>query len=97
MFVNVVVNGIDVKMEVDTGTYVSIISKETKDRLFPFLKIVEAKYKLKAYGKIPLEHEGTLDKLQVQFAGKEATLTMTVMKRKGPTLISRQWLKVFGL
>lgn len=52
---------------------------------------------LKAYGNIPLEHVGMLEKLTVQIGSREAKLQMRVMKGAGPILIGRQWLKVFGL
>lgn len=87
---NVKVNGIKVNMEVDTGTYMSVISRETKDRLFPAIKINEISKKLNAYGKIPLEQDGFLDNLQVEFKGIKVMLSITVMTRSGPTLIGRQ-------
>ncbi|XP_043264008.1 uncharacterized protein LOC122404149 [Colletes gigas] len=97
MYVNVIINDIKVKMEVDTGSYAAIISKYDKDRMFPSLGVKATYRPLKAYGKVPLEQVGELQNLNVKVGDKEALLRMIVMKERGPILIGREWLKVFGM
>ncbi|XP_024873057.1 uncharacterized protein LOC112455390 [Temnothorax curvispinosus] len=58
--VNVKINDVDVIMEIDTGAYVAAISKVTKERLFPNLKIEKLNKSFNAYGKVKLEHEGII-------------------------------------
>lgn len=95
MYLNV--DDIKLKMEIDTESYATIISKTDKDRLFPEKEIKLTKATLNAYGKVPLEHVGILKNLKVKFKGQEVTLSMRVMKGEGPILIGRQWLKIFRL
>ncbi|XP_066598829.1 uncharacterized protein [Prorops nasuta] len=97
MYLNVIINGEGVNMEIDTGSYVAIISKRDKDKYLPESKITREAPALSAYGKIPLESEGVLKNLKVKLGNREAVLEMRVMKNNGPMLIGRQWLKVFGL
>lgn len=84
-------------MEIDTGSYATIISKKDKDKYFPESKIKSSNIPLKAYSKVPLEHEGIIDDSNVMIGKQKAKLSMRVMKGDGPILIDRQWLKVFEL
>ncbi|XP_011688809.1 PREDICTED: uncharacterized protein K02A2.6-like [Wasmannia auropunctata] len=84
-------------MEIDTGTYVTIMSEETKKRYFPSIQIETLNTPLKAYGKVPLEHVGITTGLEVQLGRRKATLKMIIMKGSGPTLIGRQWLQALAL
>ncbi|CAL1680913.1 unnamed protein product [Lasius platythorax] len=96
MYLNVIVNDTKLVMEIDTGSYATIISEKNKDKYFPSNEVKLTSNSLKAYGKVSLEHEGILDNLKVKLGDQETTLQMRVMEGKGPILIDRQWLKVFG-
>nr|XP_046478641.1 uncharacterized protein K02A2.6-like [Neodiprion pinetum] len=97
MYLDVLISNRILKMEMDTGSYATIISKRDEDRYFPNCEVKLISSPLNAYGKVPLEHVGTLDNLQVKIGNEKASLGMRVMKGDGPMLIGRQWLKVFGL
>lgn len=97
MYINIIVNGVNVRMEIDTGTYVTLISEEMKKRYFPSIRVETLNTPLKAYGKVPLEHVGITTGLEVQLGKRKATLKMIVMKGPGPTLIGRQWLQALAL
>ncbi|XP_071574649.1 uncharacterized protein [Temnothorax nylanderi] len=97
MYLNVTINGKKIDIEIDSGSYVAIISKSDKNKYFPENKITRKAPALNAYGKVPLESEGVLENLKVKLGNREATLKMRVMTSDGPILIGRQWLKVFGL
>lgn len=97
MYLNVTVNDKQLKMEIDTGSYATIMSKKDKDKYFPEIKIKTSNIPLKAYGKVPLEQEGIIDELTVIIGRKKTKLSMIVMKGNGPILIGRQWLKIFEL
>lgn len=95
MYLNVIVSDIKLAMEIDTGSY-AIISEKDKDKYFPSNEVKLTSNSLNAYGKVLLEHEGILDNLKVKLGDQETTLQIRVIKGKGPILIDRQWLKVFG-
>ncbi|XP_029159162.1 uncharacterized protein LOC114931347 [Nylanderia fulva] len=97
MYVNVAINGKSVNMEINTGTYASIISRENKNKLLPTLEMKKLSKTLNAYGQTLLSHEGILQDLVVKLGKKEVKANMIVMSRAGPTLIGRQWLKLLGL
>ena len=97
MYLEVMINSKAIRMEIDTGSYVTVISKKDKDKYFPECKIEKSNMSLNAYGKIPLEQEGIINNLNVKLGKQSATLKMRVMKGNGPILIGRQWLKALGL
>ncbi|CAL1671651.1 unnamed protein product [Lasius platythorax] len=91
MYVNVSVNDIAINMEVDTGTYATIISEEVQNKYFPGIRIEIMDTNLKAYGKVPLKHVGIVTNLKVKIGKEEIQqLKMIIMKGAGPTLIGRQ-------
>lgn len=96
MYLNVTIDGKNCNMEIDSGTYVAIISNKDKNKYFPNYKVTSAE-PLNAYGKIPLKSKEIMENLNVKIGDRKVTLKMRVMTRNGPMLIGRQWLKVFGL
>lgn len=97
MALKVKINGKELEMEMDTGTYIAAMSKATKDERFPTMKIEKLNKSFNAYGKVKIEHEGVIKGLNVVFQNKQAQLDLVVMTRPGPTLIGRQWLQALGL
>ena len=58
MYLTVQLCGTNVSMQVDTGAYVSVISKVIAEKLFGRLNLSEADITLRAYGNIPLQPVG---------------------------------------
>ncbi|XP_076298593.1 uncharacterized protein LOC143217833 [Lasioglossum baleicum] len=54
MYLDVSVGGRNLKMQVDSGAYVSVISKNNSENLFPNVKLSSTDMVLKAYGNVPL-------------------------------------------
>lgn len=54
-------------MEIDSDSYVTVMSKETKDRLFLKLAIKKFGKWLNRYGNVELEHSGVVDDLEVEY------------------------------
>lgn len=96
MFIDVKVNNSVVKMEVDTGTYVTAMSEITKLELFPNIETLPSDVQLTSYGKVRLYPKGKINDLQVEFNGIKKSLSCYIMEGKGPTLVGRQWLQAFG-
>lgn len=97
MYLNVIVNNVKLAMEIDTGSYATIISESDKNKYFPADEVKAVGNPLKAYGNVPLESVGSLENLEVQLGEQVARLQMRIMRGRGPMLIGRQWLKIFGL
>ncbi|XP_018403221.1 PREDICTED: uncharacterized protein LOC108780125 [Cyphomyrmex costatus] len=97
MFIQIKINNVNFSMEIDSGAYVTVMSKETKDCFFPNLEIKKLNKRLNGYGNVELEHDGVIDNLNVEYKNKKQTLGLVVMKRPGTVIIGRQWLKAFGL
>ena len=95
MTVVVNINETPVKMEVDTGATLSIMSYSTllstwpKDHA-PELKFSEAK--LRTYTGEKIAVKGALD-VEVKHRNQEAQLTLTVVEGNGPTILGRDWLR----
>lgn len=99
MYANIIVNRKKFRMEVDTGSYYTIMSQRDKETMFPGNEIKPMNSGLRAYRKIVLEHVGkiVLENLKVEYRGRAVRLRMVVMKGDGPILIGRQWLDVLGM
>lgn len=96
LFVDIIIEDRIVRMEVDTGAYITAISEFDKNEIFPDLNIEKSDLKLNSYGEIKLELLGVLKNLNVKFSNLNKKVDCYVMKGKGPRLIGRQWLKIFG-
>ncbi|XP_011687071.1 PREDICTED: uncharacterized protein K02A2.6-like [Wasmannia auropunctata] len=97
MFIDIEVNNRTVKMELDTGTYVTAISEQDKHKYFSNLTLDKVELVLTSYGGNVLEPLGKLKNLKVKFNNIEKILDIYVIKGKGPMLLGRQWLKAFDL
>lgn len=97
MYLSVNVSGHKISMQVDTGAYVSVISKGNAENLLSGLNMSPADIKLRAYGNIPLQPIGVFKNIQVNYGNKICKLDLHVMPEAGPTLLGRSWLAAFGL
>ena len=95
--VQVLVNGRQLTMEVDTGAAISIISEETRKTLFADQKLREASLVLKTYTGEPMQVVGQLN-VRVKYGTQEAKLVLVVVgASNGPSLFGRNWLKYLSL
>ena len=97
MYVNVDIASLVIKMEVDCGSYWSVISEETKNCYFSNLKLSGCNTILRAYGGVQLFPLGILKNVNVKFNKISKNLDLIVMRGTGPALFGRSWLFEFGL
>ncbi|KOB77208.1 Uncharacterized protein OBRU01_00672 [Operophtera brumata] len=94
---NVTVNGRKLKMEVDTGTPGSCISKKTYDALFSDVKLEKSKYVFLFYdGKSKVKPLGCMTTC-VEYNGHQQVLDLFVIDTGVTSLIGRQWLAELGI
>lgn len=96
MFVSVNVNGVDLSMEIDTGTYATVISERILNENFKNAKIVSTGINLRGYDGRAMQPIGKLSNLTVEFNGKICILECYILSGTSPALIGRQWLSAFG-
>ena len=91
--VTVSVDNSELEMEVDTGASMSIISKETYNRLWPDQKptLRDSSITLRTYSGEQLTTEGTIN-VDVQYKDQKAHLQLVVGTGQGPSLLGRDWL-----
>ncbi|KMQ88944.1 hypothetical protein RF55_11491 [Lasius niger] len=96
MMIELFINRKKLPMEVDTGTFVTVISEKEKNENFANLEIKETSVYLRGYDSKVLEPIGKLENLTVAFKNKQRKLDCFVLPGAGPPLIGRQWLSAFG-
>ena len=94
--VDLLINDMKVSMEVDTGAAVTIISERVWKQQFPQLKLQESKVLLKTYTGEPIPVRGETP-VRVRYQDQECSLTLTVVRGNGPSLLGRNWLEVLRL
>ena len=99
LVVTVKVNNVDLKMELDTGASVSIISEATYNRLWPQGQapvLQESHVKLKTYSGEQVAVKGVMD-VTVQVNEQTKQLPLVVACGNGPSLLGRDWLMALKL
>ncbi|XP_044760826.1 uncharacterized protein K02A2.6-like isoform X2 [Coccinella septempunctata] len=86
-----------VKMELDTGSYVSVISEFTFRKCFPNKQMVPPRMNLTTYDHSKLAIKGIISDLKVKFNNCYYKLEAYILPGNGKNLIGRQWFKVFGM
>ena len=94
--VEVKVNSKPLQMEVDTGAAVSIISEQTKNRLYPTVPLASPSVVLRTYTGEAMSVLGEM-KVKVEYKDQSYNLTLMVVKGDGPNLFGRDWLQYFQL
>ena len=84
-------------MELDTGTYATVISEKYFNKLLKGHTLVKTERNFKVYGGSILQPIGKLTKLTVEFENEKRELECFILPGAGPSLIGRQWLNAFGL
>ena len=80
------------RMEVDTGAAVSIISEQQQKELFPDAALHTSRLELKTYTGERMAVVGEWD-VQVQYCQQSKTLPLIVVTGNGPSLLGRNWLE----
>lgn len=96
MFVNVIINEKNIKMEIDTGTYATVFSKKFYDENFSNIAMQPTYSAVKTYDGHSLKPIGKLTNLNVKLNEKLRILDSFVSPGSGQALIGRSWLKEFG-
>ena len=89
----VTANGVELKMEVDTGTSVSIISEYTYNKLWThnMPPLQETTLKLRTYTGETLQIHGAIT-VDVTYNAQTDILPLLVVEDTGPSLMGRDWL-----
>ena len=91
LYANVLVNGKDLVMEVDTGAAGSIISEMLFKQLFPKVKLDKSSIQLRTYTGEKLPVLGQIN-VRAQYEDQTINLDLVVVAGNGPTLLGRNWL-----
>ncbi len=99
LMVTIEIEGIPVKMEVDTGATLSIMSYSTlsstwPEALTPEIKPTQAK--LRTYTGEKIVVKGAID-VKVKYGGQEAEVSLIIVDGQGQTLLGRDWLQYLRL
>ena len=95
--VELLINGIPLKMTLDTGASVTIISAATWKEQLSSLKLRFSNMLLKTYTGEPLKLQGEAEEVTVCYKGKTVKLPLVVVKGDGPSLLGRNWLMKINL
>ncbi len=96
IWVTPIIEGVDLKMELDTGSALSIISyKDYKDH-FNKLKLKRTSVILKTYSGEKIAPIGKL-KVRVKCENKRRVLDLYVLKKGGVPLFGHEWLRSIRL
>lgn len=94
--IEVEVEGQPLKMEIDTGASVSVVSQTVYRELLHEKRLEKTTVQLKTYGGESLKVLGEIS-VKVRQGGKEALLPLLVVRGSGPSLFGRNWLSQFQL
>ncbi|XP_048514943.1 uncharacterized protein K02A2.6-like [Athalia rosae] len=97
MFVDVHLNGKKILMEIDSGTYYTVVSERLKAKHLQNWKIDKCNTNLYGYEHNEMQPIGQLKNLKVNFNNQLKNLNCLVLKGDGPPSIGRQWLAEFNL
>ena len=89
--VDLEVNKTKLTMEIDTGAAVSVISEQTRRKMFPDVPLSKSTLLLKSYTGEVMPVLGEM-KVEVKYRSQTVTLTLTIVEGSGPSLFGRDWL-----
>ena len=90
------INGTVIDMELDTGSGISVISKQDFDIYFKDCKLMNTSLTLKTYSGEPIHPLGYFE-CEVQFKNQSETLNLYVLNNEGRPLFGREWLRHLNL
>ena len=93
---DVQLDGKPIRMEIDTGAALSLVSEQTFRSLFPLRSVETSKVHLRTYSGEVISVVGQMQ-LAVSYQDQKAMLPLVVVKASGPSLIGRNWLSEIHL
>ena len=91
VMVEVMMNGKPVRMEVDTGAAVSVMSQSSYERIKDHPQLQKSTLKLKTYTGEIVSPQG-VGEVDVVYQNQESKLPITVVEGNVPNLMGRDWL-----
>ncbi|XP_066585904.1 uncharacterized protein PF13_0277-like [Prorops nasuta] len=88
LFTEVKINDKVISMEVDTGTYVTVISENDKNKFFSDINLDNVNIILSTYGDKQLQPLGKLTNLKVQFNNQTKYLDIQGVTKRPPFLVT---------
>ena len=85
-------DGGSIKMEVDTGSSVSLILQTMFESLWPKRELSPCQYRLRSYLEEPIKVLGCVT-IDVLYKTQAVRLPLIVVEGSGPSLLGRNWLK----
>lgn len=85
------------KMEVDGGAGISLISEKDYAKFFEKNKLIESDLKINYYGGEQRQPKGLLKNVEIEFRKIKTTGNLYVMGKSGEPLLGRDWLTKLGL
>ncbi|CAK1588892.1 unnamed protein product [Parnassius mnemosyne] len=92
----VMINGISLEFEIDSGSAVSVISEKTYITKFNYLPLSATNKKLLSYTGEHIQTIGLVS-LPIEYSGISHTLSVYVVRNGGPSLLGRDFIRVFNL
>lgn len=92
VMLEVEINGHSMRMEVDTGAAVSVVSSSVYERVRGAHALEESRLKLKTYTGEIVAPEG-VGQVEVSYQGQKSLLPITVVNGNVPSLMGRDWLR----
>ncbi|XP_022816983.1 uncharacterized protein K02A2.6-like [Spodoptera litura] len=96
MIETVLVSGIELKFEIDSGSAVTAISKETYETYFSNVPLLMTSKRLFSYTGDKIVCEGIVQ-LQVSYANTSHVLSVYVVRDGGPPILGRDFISKFKL
>ena len=90
--VTVEADGCSLRMEVDTGSSVSLIWQATFNKLWPARQLSTCHYRLRSYANSPITVLGCFES-EVHYKSQVAKLPLIMVEGSGPSLLGRNWLE----
>ena len=91
VYVQMLINGQKLSMDLDTGAEVSIISEKTREEILPGEELQPLNLKLKTYTNEPMKVTGILN-IKVQYEDQFQKLVLVVTAGNVPSLLGQNWL-----
>ena len=92
LMVQLEINGIQLPFEVDTGTAVTLISLDTKQKFFKEVKLQDTSVSLHTYTSDSIHVVETMQ-VQVKYGDYAGEHKLSVIKGVGSSLMGRDWLQ----
>lgn len=96
IWIHLKINGMRMKMELDTGSAISVMAEKEFRRKFRDLKLKTADITLRTYSGEHIKPVGYMD-VEVEYSGTKQTLPLYIVEKEGPALLGRDWLRKIQL